>query len=168
MNKGGWVRGPGEVGTRRPKLCLGLGSSVAPPGRWLRPRTAALWEQRSGLLGLVIRRPQLQEHCPHRCPVTSRPRPSRGPRAGPGGPGLAGFSLSRVPQDYGLLQLEEGASGHSFRAVLCVMLLLCYHTFLTFVLGRRALWGVAGSEGRGQRGAGLHTLTGPRRLGVGH
>ncbi|ELW67046.1 Tetratricopeptide repeat protein 39A [Tupaia chinensis] len=37
--------------------------------------------------------------------------------------------------DYGLLQLEEGASGHSFRAVLCVMLLLCYHTFLTFVLG---------------------------------
>lgn len=42
-----------------------------------------------------------------------------------------------VPQDYGLLQLEEGATGHSFRAVLCVMLLLCYHTFLTFVLGRR-------------------------------
>lgn len=41
------------------------------------------------------------------------------------------------PQDYGLLQLEEGASGHSFRAVLCVLLLLCYHTFLTFVLGRR-------------------------------
>jgi hypothetical protein len=34
------------------------------------------------------------------------------------------------------LQLEEGASGRSFRAVLCVMLLLCYHTFLTFVLGR--------------------------------
>lgn len=46
-------------------------------------------------------------------------------------------SLSSCPQDYGLLQLEEGATGHSFRAVLCVMLLLCYHTFLTFVLGRR-------------------------------
>lgn len=42
-------------------------------------------------------------------------------------------------QDYGLLQLQEGASGHSLRAALCVMLLLCYHTFLTFVLGRRAL-----------------------------
>ncbi|XP_076716550.1 tetratricopeptide repeat protein 39A isoform X2 [Callospermophilus lateralis] len=44
--------------------------------------------------------------------------------------GVGAFNL-----DYGLLQLEEGASGHSFRAVLCVMLLLCYHTFLTFVLG---------------------------------
>ncbi|KAB1268010.1 Tetratricopeptide repeat protein 39A [Camelus dromedarius] len=47
---------------------------------------------------------------------------------------LASACLS-FPQDYGLLQLEEGASGHSFRAVLCVLLLLCYHTFLTFVLG---------------------------------
>uniref|UniRef100_A0A2K6UVP0 Tetratricopeptide repeat domain 39A n=1 Tax=Saimiri boliviensis boliviensis TaxID=39432 RepID=A0A2K6UVP0_SAIBB len=45
---------------------------------------------------------------------------------------FVGFSGNK---DYGLLQLEEGASGHSFRAVLCVMLLLCYHTFLTFVLG---------------------------------
>uniref|UniRef100_A0A8C5VBM0 Tetratricopeptide repeat domain 39A n=1 Tax=Microcebus murinus TaxID=30608 RepID=A0A8C5VBM0_MICMU len=45
---------------------------------------------------------------------------------------FVGFSGDK---DYGLLQLEEGASGHSFRAVLCVMLLLCYHTFLTFVLG---------------------------------
>ncbi|MEJ1282636.1 tetratricopeptide repeat domain 39A [Cricetulus griseus] len=47
--------------------------------------------------------------------------------------GVGAFNL-----DYGLLQLEEGANGHSFRAVLCVMLLLCYHTFLTFVLGRRS------------------------------
>lgn len=54
-----------------------------------------------------------------------------------------------LPQDYGLLQLEEGASGHSFRAVLCVMLLLCYHTFLTFVLGRSALVGVAGRQPEG-------------------
>ncbi|XP_036877723.1 tetratricopeptide repeat protein 39A isoform X4 [Manis javanica] len=45
---------------------------------------------------------------------------------------FVGFSGNK---DYGLLQLEEGASGHSFRAVLCVMLLLCYHTFLIFVLG---------------------------------
>ncbi|KAK1340000.1 hypothetical protein QTO34_018564 [Cnephaeus nilssonii] len=45
---------------------------------------------------------------------------------------FVGFSGNK---DYGLLQLAEGASGHSFRAVLCVMLLLCYHTFLTFVLG---------------------------------
>ncbi|KAB1268011.1 Tetratricopeptide repeat protein 39A [Camelus dromedarius] len=45
---------------------------------------------------------------------------------------FVGFSGNK---DYGLLQLEEGASGHSFRAVLCVLLLLCYHTFLTFVLG---------------------------------
>ncbi|XP_060061891.1 tetratricopeptide repeat protein 39A isoform X2 [Erinaceus europaeus] len=45
---------------------------------------------------------------------------------------FVGFSGNK---DYGLLQLEEGAAGHSFRAVLCVMLLLCYHTFLTFVLG---------------------------------
>ncbi|KAF6112051.1 tetratricopeptide repeat domain 39A [Phyllostomus discolor] len=45
---------------------------------------------------------------------------------------FVGFSGNK---DYGLLQLKEGASGHSFRAVLCVMLLLCYHTFLTFVLG---------------------------------
>uniref|UniRef100_A0A2K5XV72 Tetratricopeptide repeat domain 39A n=1 Tax=Mandrillus leucophaeus TaxID=9568 RepID=A0A2K5XV72_MANLE len=50
-------------------------------------------------------------------------------------PSLGASPTLPSPQDYGLLQLEEGASGHSFRAVLCVMLLLCYHTFLTFVLG---------------------------------
>lgn len=58
------------------------------------------------------------------------------------------LSCPPFPQDYGLLQLEEGASGHSFRAVLCVMLLLCYHTFLTFVLGRSPTWG-PGSGGQG-------------------
>lgn len=75
-----------------------------------------------------------------------------------------------APQDYGLLQLEEGASGHSFRAVLCVMLLLCYHTFLTFVLGRhiRSLWGVVGFQGKGQEGEGLQTLLGPPRRDMGH
>ena len=64
-----------------------------------------------------------------------------------------------VPQDYGLLQLKEGASGHSFRAVLCVMLLLCYHTFLTFVLGRRAL----GAHGGGQEA--LWGMVGPKGTG---
>uniref|UniRef100_A0A8C9EVG2 TT39A protein n=1 Tax=Pavo cristatus TaxID=9049 RepID=A0A8C9EVG2_PAVCR len=38
-------------------------------------------------------------------------------------------------QERGLLQLQEGASSYSFRSVLCTMLLLCYHTFMTFVLG---------------------------------
>ncbi|XP_050817637.1 tetratricopeptide repeat protein 39A isoform X4 [Gopherus flavomarginatus] len=38
-------------------------------------------------------------------------------------------------KEYGLLQLQEGALMYSFRSVLCTMLLLCYHTFMTFVLG---------------------------------
>lgn len=73
------------------------------------------------------------------------------------------------PQDYGLLQLEEGAAGHSFRAVLCVMLLLCYHTFLTFVLGR--CW----ASGRwwalragGERAGGCRPCLGPPGPGTGH
>ncbi|XP_029473733.1 tetratricopeptide repeat protein 39A isoform X2 [Rhinatrema bivittatum] len=45
---------------------------------------------------------------------------------------FVGFSGNK---EYGLAQLQEGASLHSFRAVLCTMLLLCYHTFLSFVLG---------------------------------
>ncbi|XP_062974445.1 tetratricopeptide repeat protein 39A isoform X2 [Elgaria multicarinata webbii] len=43
-----------------------------------------------------------------------------------------GFSGNK---EHGLQQLQEGASMYSFRSVLCTMLLLCYHTFLTFVLG---------------------------------
>lgn len=66
-----------------------------------------------------------------------------------------------VSQDYGLLQLEEGATGHSFRAVLCVMLLLCYHTFLTFVLGRRP-----SMQDRGFLGEGLHILLRLPALGL--
>lgn len=66
-----------------------------------------------------------------------------------------------VSQDYGLLQLEEGATGHSFRAVLCVMLLLCYHTFLTFVLGRRP-----SMQDGGFLGEGLHTLLRLPALGL--
>lgn len=46
------------------------------------------------------------------------------------------FTLSA--QERGLLQLQEGASSYSFRSVLCTMLLLCYHTFMTFVLGKIA------------------------------
>ncbi|XP_073419763.1 tetratricopeptide repeat protein 39A isoform X3 [Dendrobates tinctorius] len=45
---------------------------------------------------------------------------------------FVGFSGNK---DYGLSQLQEGAAGHSFRALLCTLLLLCYHTFLSFVLG---------------------------------
>ncbi|XP_075143775.1 tetratricopeptide repeat protein 39A isoform X2 [Leptodactylus fuscus] len=45
---------------------------------------------------------------------------------------FVGFSGNK---DYGLTQLQEGAANHSFRALLCTLLLLCYHTFLSFVLG---------------------------------
>uniref|UniRef100_A0A8C5R3S0 Tetratricopeptide repeat domain 39A n=1 Tax=Leptobrachium leishanense TaxID=445787 RepID=A0A8C5R3S0_9ANUR len=45
---------------------------------------------------------------------------------------FVGFSGNK---GYGLSQLQEGASAHSFRALLCTLLLLCYHTFLSFVLG---------------------------------
>ncbi|MGH0152708.1 UNVERIFIED_CONTAM: hypothetical protein FKN15_023806 [Acipenser sinensis] len=44
--------------------------------------------------------------------------------------GVGAFNL-----EYGLQQLQEGASTQSFRAFLCTMLLLCYHTFMSFVLG---------------------------------
>ncbi|XP_066453706.1 tetratricopeptide repeat protein 39A isoform X2 [Eleutherodactylus coqui] len=45
---------------------------------------------------------------------------------------FVGFSGNK---EYGLTQLKEGAADHSFRALLCTLLLLCYHTFLSFVLG---------------------------------
>ncbi|XP_072560242.1 tetratricopeptide repeat protein 39A-like isoform X2 [Paramormyrops kingsleyae] len=38
-------------------------------------------------------------------------------------------------QELGLQQLEEGASTDTFPAFLCNMLLLCYHTFMSFILG---------------------------------
>lgn len=71
-------------------------------------------------------------------PPRPSPAPDPGAALGEPRPGWPQRSPS-FRQDYGLLQLQEGASGHSLRAALCVMLLLCYHTFLTFVLGRRAL-----------------------------
>uniref|UniRef100_A0A7M4DY77 Tetratricopeptide repeat protein 39B n=1 Tax=Crocodylus porosus TaxID=8502 RepID=A0A7M4DY77_CROPO len=43
-----------------------------------------------------------------------------------------GFSGNR---DIGLLQLREGASGTSLRAILCTFTLLVYHTFVCFILG---------------------------------
>ncbi|KAJ8357705.1 hypothetical protein SKAU_G00204990 [Synaphobranchus kaupii] len=38
-------------------------------------------------------------------------------------------------KECGLQQLEEGAATPTFRAFLCSMLLLCYHTFMSFILG---------------------------------
>ncbi|XP_066547892.1 tetratricopeptide repeat protein 39A isoform X2 [Amia ocellicauda] len=45
---------------------------------------------------------------------------------------VVGFSGNK---EYGLQHLQEGADTHSFRAFLCTMLLLCYHTFMSFILG---------------------------------
>lgn len=117
--------------------------------------------------GFQTRNPALSCPCPS---STALPAVRWAPRPPPH-PG-SGLSLwVSLRQDYGLLQLEEGASGHSFRAVLCVMLLLCYHTFLTFVLGRSAPWATATA---GVPGAGLALRTrscgpcrGPPGLGVG-
>uniref|UniRef100_A0A672I5K0 Tetratricopeptide repeat domain 39A n=1 Tax=Salarias fasciatus TaxID=181472 RepID=A0A672I5K0_SALFA len=38
-------------------------------------------------------------------------------------------------QEFGLQQLQEGSSESTFRSFLCNMLLLCYHTFMSFILG---------------------------------
>uniref|UniRef100_A0A8C0G5X5 Tetratricopeptide repeat protein 39A n=1 Tax=Chelonoidis abingdonii TaxID=106734 RepID=A0A8C0G5X5_CHEAB len=55
---------------------------------------------------------------------------------------FAGFSGDK---DYGLQQLHEGATTLNLRALLCTMLLLCYYTFLTFILGRPVVrWGGRG------------------------
>ncbi|KAM8972496.1 tetratricopeptide repeat protein 39A-like [Pelodytes ibericus] len=45
---------------------------------------------------------------------------------------FAGFSGDK---EYGLSQLREGSLTHNLRSLLCTMLLLCYYTFLSFVLG---------------------------------
>ncbi|XP_053147160.1 tetratricopeptide repeat protein 39A-like isoform X2 [Hemicordylus capensis] len=45
---------------------------------------------------------------------------------------FAGFSGDK---EYGLRQLHQGATTPNLRALLCTMLLLCYYTFLTFILG---------------------------------
>ena len=38
-------------------------------------------------------------------------------------------------QEYGLSQLHDGATALNLRSMLCALLLLCYYTFLTFILG---------------------------------
>lgn len=45
---------------------------------------------------------------------------------------FAGFSGDK---EYGLSLLNEGATGMNLRSMLCALLLLCYYTFLTFILG---------------------------------
>lgn len=39
-------------------------------------------------------------------------------------------------KDFGLQQLQEGSKEGTFRSFLCNMLLLCYHTFMSFILGK--------------------------------
>uniref|UniRef100_G3NMV8 Zgc:158403 n=1 Tax=Gasterosteus aculeatus aculeatus TaxID=481459 RepID=G3NMV8_GASAC len=45
---------------------------------------------------------------------------------------FAGFSGDK---EYGLSLLCDGATGMNLRSMLCALLLLCYYTFLTFILG---------------------------------
>ncbi|XP_056143175.1 tetratricopeptide repeat protein 39A isoform X2 [Lampris incognitus] len=45
---------------------------------------------------------------------------------------FAGFSGDK---EYGLSKLHDGATGKNLRSMLCALLLLCYYTFLTFILG---------------------------------
>ncbi|XP_062306162.1 tetratricopeptide repeat protein 39A isoform X1 [Osmerus eperlanus] len=45
---------------------------------------------------------------------------------------FVGFSGNK---EFGLQQLQEGLTEHTFRSFLCNMLLLCYHTFMSFILG---------------------------------
>uniref|UniRef100_A0A7N8X2E1 Zgc:158403 n=1 Tax=Mastacembelus armatus TaxID=205130 RepID=A0A7N8X2E1_9TELE len=45
---------------------------------------------------------------------------------------FAGFSGDK---EYGLSLLHDGATGLNLRSMLCALLLLCYYTFLTFILG---------------------------------
>ncbi|XP_077591225.1 tetratricopeptide repeat protein 39A [Stigmatopora nigra] len=45
---------------------------------------------------------------------------------------FAGFSGDK---DYGLSLLDDGATAVNLRSMLCALLLLCYYTFLTFILG---------------------------------
>ncbi|KAL7828656.1 hypothetical protein SRHO_G00322900 [Serrasalmus rhombeus] len=45
---------------------------------------------------------------------------------------FVGFSGNK---EFGLEQLQEGSADQTFRSFLCNMLLLCYHTFMSFILG---------------------------------
>uniref|UniRef100_A0A673A0Q5 Tetratricopeptide repeat protein 39A-like n=1 Tax=Sphaeramia orbicularis TaxID=375764 RepID=A0A673A0Q5_9TELE len=46
---------------------------------------------------------------------------------------FAGFSGDK---EFGLSLLHDGATGMNLRSLLCALLLLCYYTFLTFILGK--------------------------------
>ncbi|XP_029015351.1 tetratricopeptide repeat protein 39A isoform X1 [Betta splendens] len=56
---------------------------------------------------------------------------------------FAGFSGDK---DYGVSLLYNGATGMSLRSMLCALLLLCYYTFLMFILGRTGEGEVAEAE----------------------
>lgn len=45
---------------------------------------------------------------------------------------FAGFSGDK---EFGISQLNTGATSHSLRSMLCALLLLCFYTFLSFILG---------------------------------
>uniref|UniRef100_A0A674D4B6 Zgc:158403 n=1 Tax=Salmo trutta TaxID=8032 RepID=A0A674D4B6_SALTR len=51
---------------------------------------------------------------------------------------FAGFSGDK---EYGLSQLNDGATTNNLRSMLCALLLLCYYTFLTFILDQCVLVG---------------------------
>eukprot|EP00064_Thunnus_orientalis_P011874 superscaffoldBa00001761_g11906 len=45
------------------------------------------------------------------------------------------FGVGAFNLEYGLSLLHDGATGMNLRSMLCALLLLCYYTFLTFILG---------------------------------
>lgn len=51
-------------------------------------------------------------------------------------------------QEFGLQQLQEGSAQSTFRSFLCNMLLLCYHTFMSFILGKKSTCTLAGAASR--------------------
>uniref|UniRef100_A0A671VEU6 Tetratricopeptide repeat domain 39A n=1 Tax=Sparus aurata TaxID=8175 RepID=A0A671VEU6_SPAAU len=59
---------------------------------------------------------------------------------------FVGFSGNK---EFGLQQLQEGSAESTFRSFLCNMLLLCYHTFMSFILGNvlKHSWCCVSSQG---------------------
>uniref|UniRef100_A0A672QL20 Tetratricopeptide repeat protein 39A-like n=1 Tax=Sinocyclocheilus grahami TaxID=75366 RepID=A0A672QL20_SINGR len=51
---------------------------------------------------------------------------------------FAGFSGDK---EFGISQLYTGATSHTLRSMLCALLLLCFYTFLSFILGICLFWG---------------------------
>lgn len=49
-------------------------------------------------------------------------------------------------QEFGLQQLQEGSAESTFRSFLCNMLLLCYHTFMSFILGEQGVTQTCGCK----------------------